>query len=128
MRALLDTHVLLWWRCDDPRLSPDVRALFEDPGSELLWSAVSTAEIAVKSSIGKLSLPDPADAWTRRALREDCLTPLALTGEHAARLEGLPLHHRDPFDRLLIAQCQSEEVPLVTADRSLAAYDVAIIR
>jgi PIN domain nuclease of toxin-antitoxin system len=123
---LLDTHVLLWAVARSERLSPLARSLCEDPDNVLLWSAVSTAELAVKVAIGKLTLPASVDAFVRRHARKLALQPLPLEDAHAAALERLPLHHRDPFDRLLVAQALVEEVPLLSADPALRRYDVEL--
>lgn len=127
MRALLDTHALLWWMAGADRLSPAARALFEDPQSELLWSSVSTAELAIKASIGRLQLARPLPELIGRVFAEDGIEPLELRHVHAFELGRLPLHHRDPFDRLLVAQARSEGVPLVSKDASISLYDVRVI-
>lgn len=127
MRVLLDTHVLLWWRLDPARVTQAVQDLFTRPGTDLLWSAASTWEMAIKSGRGRLRLPEPVFVYVQRVIREERLTPLPVEHSHAATVETMPLHHMDPFDRLLIAQAQVEGVPLVTADPLLRSYGVPLI-
>jgi PIN domain nuclease of toxin-antitoxin system len=126
-RLLLDTHILLWATARSERLSAAARAVLEDPDHVLLWSAVGTAELAVKASIGKLQLPSPVAPFVDRHVRKLGLERLPLDDRHAAMIETLPLHHRDPFDRLLIAQALVEEVPIVTADQAFRLYEVEVI-
>ena len=124
MRLLLDTNVVVWLLLGDrTAVSPAVIALISDPESEPLVSAASVWEIAVKRSLGKLTI-DPM--WSKVLARLD-LTHLPITAEHAAGVEGLPWLHRDPFDRLLIAQAVVERATLVTSDRQMDAYDVETI-
>jgi len=110
------------------RLSLRVRRLVTDPETELLLSAVSLWELAIKISIGKLRLPEPLTDYVSSRTTEDAIGLLALQPMHAMRVADLPLHHRDPFDRMLIAQAQAEGVPLISADKTLVKYDVTIIR
>lgn len=121
MRYLLDTNVVVWLLLGDRSAVPStVSATISNPVAEPLVSAASVWEIAIKRSLGKLVI-DPS--WARALTRLD-LTPLPVTAEHAARVEDLPWHHRDPFDRLLIAQTDVEDATLVTSDRQLDAYGV----
>lgn len=122
-RLLLDTHVLLWANAAPDRLGPSSTERLLDPSVELLVSAVSVAEIAIKRSIGRLSMSLP----TASLMEPLAAVELALTNEHAAALERLPLLHRDPFDRLLAAQAMSDGVTLLTADRRLLAYPVEVM-
>lgn len=124
MRALLDTHVLLWWLSDSSRLSAGTRRLLADPANELLWSAASTWELAVKAGLGKLRLDGSVHDFVTRVLVAQSLSALPVHHVHAARVAELPPLHRDPFDRLLVAQAAVEQVPLLTADRQLAAYGI----
>lgn len=124
MRLLLDTHILLWWLSDDAQLSATVRSAVADGNNDVFFSAMSIAEIAIKQSLGKLDAPEDLVSL----IAQEGITELPLTARHAAALLHLPWHHRDPFDRLLVAQAKVEELSLATADSSLAAYDVAIVR
>ena len=121
MRYLIDTHALLWARSQPNRLSPETRALFSNPESELHVSLVSLWECAVKSSIGKLRLPD---GFYRSVAEEYEILGVELA--HIEAYESLPLHHRDPFDRLLVAQARQAELTIVTRDANIAKYDVSI--
>nr|WP_042185556.1 type II toxin-antitoxin system VapC family toxin [Kibdelosporangium sp. MJ126-NF4]CEL16747.1 Death on curing protein, Doc toxin [Kibdelosporangium sp. MJ126-NF4]CTQ92024.1 Death on curing protein, Doc toxin [Kibdelosporangium sp. MJ126-NF4] len=119
---LLDTHVLLWWLFDDPRLTPGVtNLLMSSEGVNV--SPVSAFEIATKQALGKLEAPDDLEAQVERS----GFTELPVTIRHGVEAGQLPLHHKDPFDRLLIAQARCEGLTLVTADRDIAAYDVPIL-
>ena len=122
-RLLLDTHVVLWWLADDQRLGEEARRLIANPGNHVAVSAASVWEMAIKSSIGKLSVPDDVGS----AVLACGFVPLPVTIEHAARIGELPLHHRDPFDRMLIAQAQLEDLDLLTADGGLAEYSVKVV-
>jgi len=128
MRILVDTHCWLWMVGEPGRLSSRVRELLRGAENELLLSAASAWEIAIKHSIGRLELPgDPADVvpdWMRRT----GVTALPVLHSHALRVASLPPHHADPFDRLLVAQAQLERAPILTADRALGDYDVEILR
>jgi PIN domain nuclease of toxin-antitoxin system len=120
---LVDTHVLLWWRDDDPALSQRARALIANPDNDALVSIASLWEIAVKQSVGKLDIPeDLPDTTVERGF-----TWLPITTRHAWRVRALPLHHRDPFDRLLVAQALEEDLAVVTADPRFAAYGVEVL-
>lgn len=124
MRVLLDTHTLLWLVTDDPRLSDAARNTFLDTNNELLCSAVVGFEIAVKHSLGKLELAEPPRTFIDNRIRNNALTPFPVTIAHAVRVADLPYHHRDPFDRLLIAQALEEDIPLLSADEILSAYGI----
>lgn len=113
-------------RGEPARLSERSLELLGDPGSELSLSAVSAWEIAIKYAAGKLRLPEPPSIFVERRIEEDRLLALPISHRHALRAGELPPHHRDPFDRLLIAQAQLERLTLLTADRELAKYDVPI--
>ncbi len=124
MRILLDTHVLLWWLHDSARLREPTRTLFADPDSVLLWSAASTWELAIKAGLGKVRLGRPLSQFVTEVIASQSLTPLPVHHAHAATVESLPQRHRDPFDRLLVAQATVEGIPLLTADSQLAAYGI----
>ncbi len=124
MKLLLDSHVFLWTIADDRRLSGTASRLILDQGNELFLSTASVWEIFLKVQIGKLPLPRPVGGFLKLQLAENFIRSLPLTLEHVLKLEQLPMHHRDPFDRILIAQAIAESVPIVTADRQFARYDV----
>lgn len=123
MRLLLDTHVLLWWLDDRPALGAEARELISLGENEVFVSAISAAEIAIKSSVGKLRVPGDFE----QQLDQNAFSPLPLRIRHGLAVEMLPLYHRDPFDRLLIAQAQCEDLTVVTADRAFAVYDVRTV-
>ena len=123
-RLLLDTHVWLWWQADDPRLGPAARRNIHS-AAEVRFSAASAWEIAIKSALGKLRLPRGADIDAE--LARDGFVPLAVEIAHADGVRALPALHRDPFDRLLVAQALAEGLTLVTADAALARYDVPVV-
>jgi PIN domain nuclease of toxin-antitoxin system len=127
MRVLLDTQAWLWMRMAPGRLSTSARKLVANRRNQLVLSAASPWEIAIKASAGKLRLPCSVEEFvlTRSAATE--ITPLPITQLHAIESASLPAHHKDPFDRVLIAQARLEKIPLLTADRALAAYDVEIL-
>jgi PIN domain nuclease of toxin-antitoxin system len=121
-RLLLDTHVFLWWRGEPARLPAALRSSIAT--SDVVFvSAVSAWEAAIKSSLGRLDLPDTFEAGVLASRFEKLL----LTFAHAERVGRLPHHHRDPFDRMLVAQAQAEGLTLVTHDRLLEPYDVEIL-
>jgi PIN domain nuclease of toxin-antitoxin system len=121
MRLLLDTHVVLWWRTDDVRLGRDARRAIRS--ADVVWvSAVSGWEAAIKRALGRLRLSGSFMELLGRDLNE---LPLML--RHADRLAGLPLHHSDPFDRMLIAQALTEGLTIVTHDRQFSRYDVPLV-
>ncbi len=123
MRLLLDTHALLALLSSDYALSDRAREAMERPSSELVVSVVNVWEMAIKRSIGKLDAPD--DLLDR--IDEAGAEMLAINARHAHATATLPLHHRDPFDRLLIAQAQLEGCTIVTGDSAFAAYDVPLV-
>ena len=127
MRAIVDTHVALWWLADDPRLGGRHREILADPDHQICWSAASSFELSIKLALGKVELPEPAAEFFRKLLGEDGFEWLPIENRHCARLAELPVHHRDPFDRMLVAQAQEEDVPLLSADPKLAGYDVVIL-
>lgn len=126
MRLLLDTHTWLWMQAKSKRLNPDAMALLRDPGNELLLSAVTSWEIAVKYALGKLPLPAPPAEYVPDRMRSSGVVALPVTHSHALHVATLPEHHRDPFDRMLIAQAQTEQLTILTADRLFERYDVPL--
>lgn len=124
---LLDTHVWLWMLGDPDRLAPPVRDLLADPENALFLSAASGWEIAIKHGLGKLRLPQPPREFVPDRLRRSGVVPLAIEVDHTLRVADLPDHHRDPFDRVLVAQAQALALRLVTADQLLRQYDVEVV-
>jgi PIN domain nuclease of toxin-antitoxin system len=122
MRLLLDTHALLWFLADDPRLSPVARIAIEDLANERWLSPISLLEIAIKNRLGKLPLPAPFATLFPSTLAVEDIHLLPLESSHIAPLTTLPLHHRDPFDRLLAATALVEGLTLVSADPIFDAY------
>jgi len=118
VNILLDTHLLLWWLADDPSLSLEARSLISDSRNTLFVSAVSWWEIWLKVSLGKLHVPP---GFAERA-SEEGFENLPLTAEQTSHLSSLPWHHRDPFDRMLVAQAQHENLVLLTADEMNSRY------
>ena len=127
MKVLLDTHVFLWWVIDDPQLPLAVRSIIADGNNELYLSAASCWEMAIKAQLGRLQLPEKADAFVAAQMSLNSIQGLPVMASHALHLCNLPLLHRDPFDRMLIAQSLMEGLPLVTSDRLLADYGIEII-
>lgn len=123
MKLLLDTHTVIWWAEEDPRLSDRADGFIRDETTEVLISAVVPWEIAIKRALKKLAISPTVvgDFIANRAI------PLPITLEHAAAVEQLPLHHGDPFDRLLLAQAVVEGASIVSADPAFAPYDVPIV-
>lgn len=126
MRLLLDTQVWLWLQHAPDRLGAALN-LAEDPANQLLFSAASSWEIAIKWRLGKLSLPEPPEVYVPDRVATSGVVPLAVEHGHALAVASLPIHHGDPFDRLLVAQAVAESAALLTADRALAPYDVEIV-
>lgn len=119
MRYLLDSHVVLWWLEDNPALGPSARSVIQD-AVEVRFSAVTPWELGIKRALGKLTFPD----GLVNACIGEGFTELPITSRHATLAAELPPHHRDPFDRMLIAQAMDEGMVLVSADASFAPYDV----
>jgi len=124
VRLLLDTHTLLWFAHDDPNLSTTARALIVDPANDIWVSPASFWEIAIKVSTGKYTLSAPFETFMERAIDGNDFEILPITIKHAAVLTTLPFHHRDPFDRLLVAQVMSEGVSILSNDTILDSYPV----
>lgn len=127
MTILLDTQVFLWMHASSNLMSRTARATIRDGENTLLLSAVSSWEIAIKYALGKLPLPDAPSRYVTARIRTSDLTPLAIEHGHALRVENLPLHHRDPFDRLLVAQAIELGVPILTADPAFMPYEVDVL-
>ena len=123
MNLLLDTHALLWWLGGEP-LDDAATERIADPEALVAVSAASIWEASIKAALGQLAVPGPLGD----AAREEGFEPLPITFEHAERTGQLPPHHRDPFDRMLVAQAQHEGLTIVTRDRAFDAYDVPVLR
>jgi len=127
MKVLLDTHAFLWWITDHPKLSSRAREIISDIENELFFSAASGWEITIKVQIGRLKLPDEPHRFIPGQLRMNAIQSLPILMSHALHVFTLPDHHRDPFDRLLIAQAQLEGFPIMSADPQIAKYQIEII-
>ncbi len=123
MRILLDTHILLWWLADDPALPQAAAAAIAEAGTEVVVSAATAWEIAIKKAAGRLDAPDDLPS----ALAANEFDALPITVEHALIAGSLPPHHVDPFDRMLIAQARAEDLTLVSVDEQLREYDVDLL-
>jgi PIN domain nuclease of toxin-antitoxin system len=124
MTLLLDTHTFLWFCQGDTNLSAPATALIEDPNSRKLLSVASCWKIAIKAGLKKLTLGEPSGIYIPTALSRTGFELLPITLEHATSVESLPPHHKDPFDRLLVAQAMAEGIPLVSADAAFDAYRI----
>ena len=127
MKFLLDTSVFLWILSGEDRLNSRAREILTSSSSELYFSVIGTWEIAIKFALGALRLPKSPRELVPHALRAWPMQALSVTHEHALRAGELPMHHRDPFDRMLIAQAFSEQMTLLTADRVFQEYKVDFI-
>lgn len=125
MRLLLDTHIALWALADSPRLSPNARAILDDPDNDCWFSSASAWELAIKVKLGKHRLKYSL-ACLEDAIAEAGFKDLPVTIRHALAIESIDMPHADPFDRLLLAQCQTETLRLLTADELLVDLPVAI--
>jgi PIN domain nuclease of toxin-antitoxin system len=126
MKAILDTHAFLWGIAGDRRMSQKARDVFVGP-SDLVLSTASIWEILIKVQLRKLSLPEPSGPYVIRKMADNQIKTLPIELNHLLALEGLALHHRDPFDRMLIAQAMEENLPIVTSDPLFARYPVEVI-
>lgn len=127
MNCLIDTHAFLWWITDSPRLSERARTVLGDGRNAVFFSAASGWEIAIKSGLGKLRLPDDPARYIPDQLRKNNVEPLPVQLYHTLHVSSLPLHHRDPFDRLLVSQSILERLPILTSDEVFQAYEVETI-
>lgn len=126
-RLLLDTHAFLWWIDDAPQLSDSARRAIADTRNDCLISVASCWEMAVKSSLGKLKLAKPLERFVPDQLAANGFGYLNIELKHVAKAEKMPFHHRDPFDRLLIAQSLTEKLTIVTADKAFADYGARVL-
>lgn len=127
MRYLLDTHTFLWWILDDPRLSPRADAIVRDPNNEIWFSAASAWEIAIKAGLGRITFDDDPVELVPKQIAANGFRNLPIESEHALRASRLVPLHRDPFDRMLVAQAMTEKMILLTADEMIARYGVETI-
>lgn len=123
MKALLDTHTFLWFIADDEKLSDYAKQLIEDEETELPMSIASVWEMEIKTSLGKLTLAQPFDKLPTH-IEQNKITILPITVEHTIRVAKLPFHHRDPFDRLIIAQALVEKLPIIGIDATFDSYGI----
>lgn len=126
MNLLLDTHAFLWFAAGDERLGARARRQMEAEDAQLHLSAAAVWEIAIKASLGRLSLPSSVADYVAEKVR-DGVRILPVEWQHAAAVAEMPFHHRDPFDRLMIAQSKLEDMPIVTSDRLFSKYGVSVI-
>ncbi len=127
MKVLLDTHTFIWWVNNDPLLSPAVRTVVGDRANDIFLSAVSTWEMAIKIAIGKLSLAQSVGSFVNAQITQYQFKTLMITFDHTYQVETLPLHHSDPFDRLLIAQALVENLVILTRDPNFQQYGVSTL-
>jgi PIN domain nuclease of toxin-antitoxin system len=123
VRLLLDTHALLWWLGEMPRLGTGAREAISNPTNDVHVSGVTAGEVEIKRALGKLDAPFDL----LEQVEKSAFTELGFTLRHGSAMRELPLHHKDPFDRMLVAQARVEGLTLVTADRAMSAYDVPIL-
>jgi PIN domain nuclease of toxin-antitoxin system len=124
---LLDTGVWLWSLWEPERIALKARQVMADFGHNLFISAATSWEIAIKSAAGKLKLPEPPGSYVPRRMADQGLRPLAISHAHALAVHGLPPHHGDPFDRLLIAQASLEGMTIITADKLFQRYSAPLL-
>jgi PIN domain nuclease of toxin-antitoxin system len=127
VRVLLDTHAFLWWISDDRRLSNKSREIIGDGRNELFFSVASGWEISIKSGLGRLDVPEDLESFTADQLSRNAIQVLPIYLSHALHTRGLPDHHRDPFDRIIVSQAILEETPLLSADPQISRYPVEVI-
>ena len=127
MNLIVDTQVFLWWLVDDHALSERARDLMRDAGNTLYLSAVSAWEIAVKAALGRLELRGEPSTVVPEQMAANSIEPLPVQISHALQVYSLPAHHRDPFDRMLVAQSQIEGLPILTSDANIGHYDVEVV-
>ncbi len=124
MDLLLDSHAMLWFFWDDPKLSTAAKTLIEDPDNRKLVSIATCWEIAIKAGLGKLTLGEPSQSFLDREIPRNNFELLSISLDHATSVEDLAQHHKDPFDRLIIAQAIAEGIPIVSSDPAFDAYPV----
>ncbi len=127
MRAMLDTHSFLWWNLNAPQLSTNAREFIAKGGNEIFLSAASAWEIAIKAATGRLTLPESPDKYVADRMRLHRFSALPIELSHALEVFRLPSIHQDPFDRLLIAQSQLEDLPILSGNSKIGRYQVEVI-
>ena len=127
MKLLIDTQCWLWWFAEPDRLKEATIAQIVDETNELWFSVASVWEMGIKVKLGKLPLPEPINLYLSSRMKQLGARSLEIRADHALQAGGLPLHHRDPFDRMLIAQAQVEGMTIVTSDRMFNRYEVEIL-
>ena len=127
MRLLLDTHAFLWFIGETSMMSERSRRAVEDARNDVLLSVASVWELAIKASIGKIDVGEPLDDFLAAQVETNRILLLDVTARHALAVRRLPFHHRDPFDRLLVAQAQCEALTVVSHDEAFARYDVPVL-
>ena len=127
MKVLLDTHAFLWSVTDDPQLSALAKETIANPENIILFSVVSAWEIIIKQGTGKLTLPEPAETYIPSRLEANQFSTLPVNLSHVLQVASLPALHRDPFDRLLVAQSQVEAIPIISVDQFVKQYPVTVI-
>ncbi len=125
---LIDTHVWLWWNSAPDMLAEEVRGVIAYAGNDIVFSVVSGWEIAIKHGLGKIRLPDAPTRYVPKRLASNRMRVLPVALSHTLGVGELPQHHRDPFDRLLIAQAQQEKLTIITSDEAFCAYEVSLLR
>jgi PIN domain nuclease of toxin-antitoxin system len=127
MKAILDTHAILWWVTNNPQLSQTARNIISDSSNTLYVSVASSWEIIIKARTGKLPLPEPPTQFIQSCLTVNRFVSLPIDLSHVLQVDSLPNHHKDPFDRILIAQAQVENISLITIDHLIVQYPVQTI-
>ncbi len=127
MRYLLDTHTFLWWILDDPQLSSRIRLILQQQDNEIFLSVASVWEISIKAQLGRIPFGEDPAVVIPQQIAANGLAVLPIEVPHALQVYRLPLLHRDPFDRMLVAQAMLEDLPLLTAAPSIAQYQVSVI-
>jgi PIN domain nuclease of toxin-antitoxin system len=128
MKLLLDTHAFLWWLAGDERLSDEGRRRLRSMDTVPVLSAASSWEIVIKHRLGKLELPEDPESFVTSRMAREGISGLPIEHAHALAVADLPMHHKDPFDRILIAQAIVEGIPILTADSAFMEYDAELIQ
>jgi PIN domain nuclease of toxin-antitoxin system len=124
VKYLLDTHIFIWWITDNPKLSPNIRSVVSDDGNELYLSTASIWEMMIKSKLQKLQLTDDPKTFIKEQVKINSINILDVKMEHSLETYELPDIHKDPFDRILIAQAKIEKLTIITTDSYIVEYDV----